>query len=193
MRYGNSTESTIHYNASRGELFAPFVNKIRAAPKDYDMAALGAERAKFDFLSGLDYKFINYAKSSLMGDEKVMQTVWQPAIRVSFATLLSWSLYRTISPAHMLILTDMELILIRDDERIREIKGVRNGGIWLYIPLSSIVRVSLSERQNALLSVSIDVTGSGRVNSVFEASRKPQLIQLQNEMRKMNKRIDTPA
>jgi len=51
----------------------------------------------------------------VMGGEKVIHSILQPEIRESMFTVLGKTYFRTISPPHMSILTDRELIMIREE------------------------------------------------------------------------------
>ncbi|MBN1888586.1 MAG: hypothetical protein JW850_11370 [Thermoflexales bacterium] len=175
---GESTASTFEFNSASSHYFTPILNKIRPAARGSDEASL-AERAKFDYLTKLNYKFMNYARKSLVPGEKVIQTVWQPEIRLQVGPFSP-----SVTLAHLTILTDKELILIRDDERWGAYEDVRYGGIWQYIPLSSIVSASLADQPDALLTLSIHLSEHDRVERVFEISNKPQLERLQSEIEK---------
>jgi hypothetical protein len=88
--------------------------------------------------------------------------------------------------AHLTILTDKELIVIQDDERSRENRGVRYGGKWQYIALSRISAVSLREHADDLLILSLTLSpGERRLEIIFAASRKQELTQLQDELEKL--------
>lgn len=181
---GEAASSTFEFSSATGGRLAPFLNKIRSAINGPDDTGLSAERAKFDNLASSSFKFMNYAKSSLMGSAKVLHTVWQPEIRAE-GVLSGWPFYQTVSPAHLTILTDKELILIWDDERVSGNKRARYGGVWRYIPLRSIVSVSLAEQANDLLTFSIELSGNDRLDKVFAAAHKHALEQLQNEVKKL--------
>jgi hypothetical protein len=156
---GQTTSSTIPFNTVSTSAFMPFVNRLRpfaAVKKDED-----EEKKKFNYLETLSYKFMNYARASLAPGEKVIQTIWQPKIRTPLLTLFGRSLYRTRSLAHLVILTDKELIFIGDDKRLAETRGERYGGVWQYVPLRWVTSVSLTEQEGGLLTVSIHLACGG--------------------------------
>ena len=175
------------FNSAQSEMFSSFITKIRSAPTKPDEAALNTERAKLDYLSQLDFKFMNYARSSLMGGEQVMHSVWQPEIHTTVGSVFGLSLTRTLSPAHLLLLTDKEMILIQDEPRSRGNKGVRYGGIRHYIPLRSVGAVSLAEQANDLIALSIHLSEDERVDSLFAASKEKEVLQLKTEIEKLIK------
>jgi hypothetical protein len=182
---GVASSTTIEYNAASERYLAVFLNKMRPVPLGTDDASFMAEKTKFDYLSELNFKFMNYGRNSLVRGEKVIQTILQPEIREPAWRLLGWTFYRIVSPAHLTILTDQELILIRDDERGKEIRGVRYGGVWQYIPLRSIISVSLARPSNDLLALVITLSPDETLQKIFAVSSKPELEQLRDKIEKL--------
>jgi hypothetical protein len=81
------------------------------------------------------------------------------------------------------ILTDRELIIIREEER----QGGKDkyGGIWDYIPLNKIVTLSLGEKDSNLLGLSIQLPESARLEFLFQASAKQEIDQLLHRFREL--------
>ncbi len=76
----------------------------------------------------------------------------------------------------MLVLTDRELILIRDDEKApRARDGMRYGGLRAYIPLGKIVSISLTDKDGDLLNLSIRLPHEDRIESLFAMSKREEL------------------
>ncbi len=159
---GIVSSSTVEFNTATSRHYVHFVNKVRPAPVNVDVGEQSVERAKFDYLAKENFKFMNYALESLMGDEKVLCTLWQPKIKKSIIKSGWRAFYRTAALAHLTILTDKELIVIQDDDRSREHRGVRHGGKWRYIALSHIKTVSLLERADDMLALSLMLSPGGR-------------------------------
>ncbi len=149
-----------------------------------DEAAWQAEKSKFDYLGLLSFKFMNYARASLTGGETVLQSIWQPEIKDPRFTLFRKTFYRTVSPPHLTILTDRELILIIEDIRVTKNKEDRYGGIWHYIPLRSIEAVSIREEAERLV-LAIDLIHAERIERVFPASGKIKLEHLSGQIEKL--------
>ena len=177
--------TTLEFNTSSERHYAAFLKKIRPAAEENNEGGLKTEQGKFDHLSGANFKFMNYARSSLMAGEIVLQSVLQPEIRIPAWKIFGWTFHRTVSLAHLSILTDRELILIRDDERSKAIKGVRYGGVWQYIHLESIRSVSLENAENDLLSLVIVPAGGDAIKKKFAAASKPELEQLRDKLQEM--------
>ena len=125
---------------------------------------------------------MTYARRSLLGGEKVIHTILQPEIRVSMFSILG-KIYRTISPTHMSILTDRELIIIREEER--RSGEDRYGGIWNYIPLNKIVTLSLSRKDSNLLVLSIQLPKSACLEYLFQASAEQEINQLLDRFKEL--------
>jgi hypothetical protein len=113
---------------------------------------------------------MNFAKHSLLAGERVIYSILQPEIRKTMLTVPGRTLYKTVSPTHMSILTDRELILIREDAVRR--KEDRYGGIWDYIPLSKIVSLSVSENADDLLVLAVKLPAHTGFEFLFQASAK---------------------
>jgi len=90
---GVAASSTVEFNTSTSRHFAPFLDKIRPPFNGTDETALSAERAKFDYLSLTSFKFMNFARESLVCGEQV---IYSSAARnpQPIATLFGWSFYR---------------------------------------------------------------------------------------------------
>ncbi len=183
---GKVSSTTIEFNTATARHFAPFLNKMRPAPGIVDAHERRAERAKFDDLAVENFKFMNFAIESLVDGEKVIQTIYQPKINKPTFKLGWRTFYRALALAHLVILTDKELIVILDDERGRENRGIRYGGKWRYIALSHIEAVSLLAHSGDLLTLSLTLSPGGRrVEIKFEASRRQEIVQLKDEIEKL--------
>ncbi len=173
---GSPIGSTFMFNTVRWELFTPLVERMRPAAGRPAQVELAAELLKFDYLRLPNYKFMNYARHSIRPGEQVVTTVLQPEIRSEWLSLLSQWLFHVISFAHLSILTDRELIVVRDVEKSKIFDdGTRYGGMWQYIPLEKISTVSLAERKDGRFVLSIALPGGDCIRSLFEASKKEEI------------------
>ena len=160
------TTVTLRYNAVTDRLFVPFIERIRGTnPHPIDVPRDG-ELSKLDDVLSLSFKFRNYARNSLLPGDRVIAMLTQPEMRRTVVRLGRWSYRRTIATAHVLILTDRELIIIRDDPDSPEaFDDTRYGGVWDYIPLNKIERVALQERNATVLSMTLELPLGDRVES----------------------------
>ena len=170
--------STLQFNAVGEGLFAPFVAMVRPVPDALTGVDHAAEIDKFKRLAPLSFKFMNYARRTIIPGEKVVQFVLQPEVRVDAPRLLGRSWWGTIYPAHLTILTDKELIIIRDEAGVRWNPDAKYGGIWTYVPLDRIATTSVAKTGDGLLAVSIHLPGNDRIDALFSASQEEEVTLL---------------
>jgi hypothetical protein len=181
-RQGVYVTSSLKFNSVTDYLFTPILNKMRRAPLDLQ-ATPSSEAAKFDPWIGLSFKFMNFARHSLLAGEKVIYAILQPEIRTPVLTILGKTYYRTLSPTHASILTDRELILIREDDKLNS--AGKYGGIWEYVPLNKISTLSLSEEDGELLVLSIQLPNKTQLECLFQACARRQVDQLLDRFREL--------
>ncbi len=164
--------TSFKFSATTLHLFLPILNKIRqAATPTAPAANLHAEVAKFRYLERLNYKFMNYARRSIMPGETVISSVLQPDIRVKLAELFRRPFFRTVATSHISILTDRELIIIRDNDE-RWVDNVSYGGVWYYIPLNKIEALDLTEQNSETLALSIRLPANDSIRSLFSIANR---------------------
>jgi hypothetical protein len=190
------SSTTLKFNAVTDYLLAPIIETIRSATGGLEDIDRSLELAKFDYLARLNFKFMSYGRHSILPGEKVIHTVLQPEIRNKIFTALGRSFSRIISTAHISILTDRELILIRDEEQSQWSRDARYGGTRSYIPLNKIISVSLTRKEHDLLALSIHLPGNDQIVSLFSTSNEreadlfldrleglaPGVTQMQNDL-----------
>jgi len=183
---GVVASTTIKFNTVTDYLFAPFVAKIRAAGGAGEADDLAAERAKFNHLGKTHFKFMNVAKKNILPGEHVLQSLMQPDIRTEIVHLFGRSLYRTIAPAHIAILTERELIMVRDEEQDFWGGEAPHGSIKTYIPLERIHGCSVADQGKNLLVFTVHFADNENFASVFSPVNRPaleQLVQLSGHQR----------
>ena len=174
---------TIQFNTTSLRHFVPILNKLRSVPKAVDEAQIAVERDKFDHLSAINFKFMNYGRESLIAGETVLQILLQPEIRQPLGTVFGRTFYKTVSPAHLAITTDRELILIRDVERSKRSEVSRYGGIWQFLPLSCLDALTLSEGSNQRFTLSIQYHSGQTIEKLFEESHQQELEQFCSQLK----------
>ena len=172
---GIPSSCTLKFNAVTDYLLAPIVERVRSATGGLADADRSVEQAKFDYLARSNFKFMSYARDSILPGEKVVQIVLQPEMRNKVFSVLGWSWSRLISTAHLSILTDRELILIRDVEQSQLSRDVRYGGARGYVPLSKITSVSLTKKDHDVLALSICLSGGDPIACLFSASNEREI------------------
>jgi len=172
---GVPSSCTLKFNAVTDYVLTPIIEQIRPATGEAGDTDRSLELAKFDYLAQLNFKFMSYGRHSLLPGEKVIHTILQPEMRNKIFTALGWSFSRIISTAHISILTDRELILIRDEEQSQWSRDARYGGTRSYIPLNKITSVSLARREHDLLALSIHLPGNDQIVSLFSTSNEREV------------------
>jgi hypothetical protein len=164
--------ATVRFNAVTDFLFAPIVTGIRTRRRARKAPSTG-KPDPFQAWGRRNFKFMNYARRSLIGDEAVIQAVLQPEIRVAVVSAFGRTIHRTLSPTHAAILTDRELITIREIPY----KGDREryGGIWEYLTLDRIERLSMTEDDRGLMALSIHLPGGSRMQLQYEPAARDEL------------------
>jgi hypothetical protein len=175
-RNGAHTSSTLKFNSVTDYLFEPILQRARLAGVDARNTDQDSGIEQFDHLMMVNFKFMNYARQSVLAGEKVVHFILQPEIQGKILTILGKTFYRTIHPTHMVILTDRELIIIQE-EKAQMGKG-KYGGTWTYISLSKIEKLSTSVRDNNLLVLSIQLPGIASLEVPFQVSAKEDVDQL---------------
>ena len=179
------TTSTCKFSAVTLYLFMPIIEKIRQATGWCEpLADLDAELAKFNYLRSLHFKFMNYGRQSILPGERVICTLLQPEIRVKLFTLFDRDFLRTISASHISILTNRELIIIREDEE-RWVKDTSYGGIWSYVPLNKVKSMALAENDDHTLTLSIELPARDCLHARFSDVNKLEVASFLNSFREL--------
>jgi hypothetical protein len=129
------------------------------------------------------FKFRNYARHSILPGDRIIAVLAQPEVRRPVIRLGRWSYQRTIVMAHVLILTDRELIIIRDDpDSPQSFDKTRYGGVWDYLLLDKIERIAWRERDANVLSLALELPLGDRVESLFAAHRRAEVERFLNHV-----------
>jgi hypothetical protein len=188
---GEAGVTTIEFNTTSLRHFADILNKLRSAPPLVNPGQVAVEKEKFDHLAEVNFKFMNYGRESLLPGEIVLQVLLQPEIRQSLWSVFGKAFYKIISLAHLTVLTDRELILIRDSERNKASQISRYGGVWQYLPLSCIESLTLSEPANNRLVLSIQCKPGKTIEKLFEISSRSELEQFCSRLRTLIPSVHT--
>ncbi len=180
---GVLASATLKFNAVTDRLFTPFLQQIRTVIDPSPVVDREAELSKFDYLMVPSFKFKNFARRSVQPGVRVIDSLLQPEMRQPVLTLFGRTLSRLAATAHLCILTDTELIIIRDDEGSPVWQpGVRHGGVWMYLPLDKITTVSLTVRNAQVLALTIGLPHGDRVESLFDAGRRHEVDRFLNQL-----------
>lgn len=156
IKIGSSSgTSTLSFNTVTLRHFEPIFEKIRpntVLGEKQDSQSESALSA-FDYLNTLNYKFMNFGRQSVRAGERVLQTLYQPDRCVRTVTLFNKTLFRQYATGHLSILTEHELIVIRQTKRMKTEGQNIYGGIFIYIPLRQIHDLSFTSNEKKSLCV----------------------------------------
>jgi hypothetical protein len=167
---GAPVQATVEFNTVDERHFLPILETIRRRINRLepggDGSQLQRESAKFDDLALTNYKYMSFGKKSLLAGETVRRFVYQPRILSRILKIFPYLL----TPAHMAILTDKEMILIRDE------RNINYGGVWNFLPLGKISGMSTEpDPKTGMTSFYLRTVGGRSFVSVFEPSRQGEL------------------
>jgi hypothetical protein len=174
---GRPVTTKIEFNSVNMGLFQPLILAMRGHSP---AAAEGAnpERDKFNGLIREDFKFMNYARKSLLADEVVRTFIHQPEIAKPLIQAGKLKLSRTVAPTHICILTDRELILIQEEQKPWWHVGHPYGGIWQYVPLTRLSTMQIRPERDNLMALSITLEGGQEIETLFAAAQRDKLQHL---------------
>lgn len=178
---GVPASATIQFNSVTDYLFTPILNTIRNGFPIHPVQGSGSY--DFEEWSNLNFKFMNYARRSVLQGEKVSHAILQPEIRTDRFPFLGRSLSRMLSPAHAILLTDREWIAIREEA----VQGRKDkyGGTWVYIPLNKITASTLDVVNDDLLALSIQLPEKERFEYLFQTSKEAEVRPLLDRLQEL--------
>jgi hypothetical protein len=178
---GQPAQIDIRFNSVSDDLFRKIVDLIR-------LTAFNASESKSPFsfsqLKEANFKMANFARTSLLKGEHVDQLIWQPAlresrIRIQIPSLVNTFLYRTVFPHHVTMLTNQELILIHESERV--VSDDCYGGVWDYIPRNKIKNISMIHDPDGLIALSVDLPEAESIKTRYLPGMQTELESLVNK------------
>jgi hypothetical protein len=185
---GKLSNSIVEYNSVVTPYFHPIVKAIRQIHPISETIGDNQDLSKLDYLNILNYKFFNYSHESILTGEEIVRTVYQPAVYEKFMLFLT----RIVTLSHLTILTNKELIIIKEEELI-EVKrksNVKNGGVWVYIPLHKILNITIdSNKRINLLTLVISVK-QNTIKLTFSSPKRRDLEAFIAEFRVISKLND---
>ncbi|MFT3891806.1 MAG: hypothetical protein QM730_09260 [Anaerolineales bacterium] len=185
-KQGGTTASKIEFNTTSKRYFELIIRKLRPAG-EANASQFVLQKDKFNALSTINFKFMNYGRESLVAGETVIQFLLQSEIRQPIFTFFSKTFHKVLSPTHLTVLTDQELILIQETGNGKDGRAGRYGGIWQYIPLRYIDLVSLSPVENDRLTFSIRCQPNRTIEKLFDISNLPMLQQFRDQLQALLK------
>jgi hypothetical protein len=176
---GTLSSCLLRFNAVGRELFAPFLALARPEPSRPETVDLGARAVQSAPLPAHDFKYHNLASRVVRPRDVVVAAISQPQVRVEVAPRLHLPFRRTAMLAHMVILTDTELILVEDSPSAprRSAEG-RHGSVQTYLSRATIERATVVLRDDGYLLVTFEQPLGDRVEVAFATDRRSDVERL---------------
>lgn len=173
--------SLAEFNTVVEEIFAHVVEMLRKSINNIGGSLSSKELDKFNYLQSLSYKYMNYGRSSVSGNEQVVQIIYQPGIFVRFLKFFK----RIISSEFLAILTDKELIILKDQDIEKHGKGDKYGCISTYCPLNKIIDVTLkNNEENNTIALLISLNSGEYISFPFSASKVNEIYCMKETLKK---------
>jgi hypothetical protein len=112
---------TLAFSTAAQSFYKPVIDCFRSVPyaKRVDLAERAEEeKGKFDFLIEQNHKLMNFGRRSIEPGEEVRQILFQPEIKLPYLKLFGKKSYKLFLKTSLMVLTDTELILIRESDNI---------------------------------------------------------------------------
>ncbi len=174
---GALAASTLKFNAVTGSLFEPILDMVRRKEAATESTDLRTEMAKYHSLRDVNFKFMNYARRTVAPGETASDIILQPEIRLELLRIFGRSLSKTDTPAHLSILTNKEMIDIRDDVE-RGDPDAHYGGIWTYVPRDLIRATSLMDKSSGAFVLSVHLPLEDRVDFRYATAQRAEVESL---------------
>lgn len=144
--YTTSQPVTINFNSVTENLFQPIIDAIRpVVPSEESRQALNNRQqalSKLEFLRKANLKYLNMGLQSLLPDSKILGHVYQPDIHLTTLNLFNKPVFSKFLTCHLTLLTDKELIVIKESKRTKGKKEGLYGVIFTFIPHRHISRMT---------------------------------------------------
>lgn len=165
-----SSES-MEFNTTAERTFDPIIEKLRSHYDNPINLSTGAEPKLFDHQKDISVKMWSYAydvKKSFLPGQDIIDTAYQSRIY----KLNIKKIRNLISYSHFIILTNKELILIKEEEEY--------GAFWKYIPLNRIENISFEEgdksqkifKEQKIFILSINLSNKEKISILFSPDNK---------------------
>ncbi len=170
---GQYRQSTISYNTVRDDLFDPIIERIRTQITPQDKLLEGKNGERLSDLKQLDTKFLNYTKQSLLPGEQIINIIYQPKVLSETGITIESLPEHT----HAVVLTDNELILIKEDNHKYKNIHSNYGVVRDFIPLGHI-RDMITEVYASGLKMHLNIDDREEMDRHFDETQSERLSSL---------------
>ncbi|MTI58340.1 hypothetical protein [Geosporobacter ferrireducens] len=165
----------VEYNTVTEFLFAEVITIIRTSIGTLNELLYKKEKSDIDKIELLEYKFKNYARYCLLPESEVIGLVFQQKIKKRCLGFL----HKNISPTHLVMLTNKELIIIKEDDKMTKSTSAYCQ-IYNYIPLNKIKMLTVNRDSGTMIMLRIQLINETRVQIKYEPAQENALYQMTN-------------
>ncbi len=177
---GQYRQSTVSYNTVRDDLFDPIINRIREQISPDEALLEGQNGERLSDLKELNLKFLNYTKQSLLPGEKIINIIYQPSVQEENDKMFDSLPDHT----HAVVLTDNELILIKEDNHRYKNIHSNYGVVKDFIPLHHI-RDLRTEEIDSNLRMRVSLEDQEDLDRVFTGEKSDKLLKLIDKFKRL--------
>jgi len=140
----------LRFNTTNDHLLQPVEDIVRqemaklAFADEMSNTEMKPDLSKFDFLDKINFKFMNYGRSSIRANDRVLDVIYQPEQTMQHVQFFNKTVFRRYKTDHLTILTDNELIFIQENKQIRNNYDPVNGGVFIFVPRYQIQDVAFN-------------------------------------------------
>ena len=180
---GISTASIFGCSNTTDKIFTPLFQRIRLRVVSLNEKAPSRHLDRLDRWNAVQSRVMDMARHCLLAGETVVHAILQPEIRGSLFSNLDGILHGMRYPAHICVLTDKELVLIREDPS----QGRKDprGSVCNFIPLNKIASFSTGREKGNILTVSFQLSNGELFGSLFDTSLENDVNQFLAQTREL--------
>jgi len=157
-----SRSKTFNFSSSVEHVFSPIVKAIRGAGDASEPEGSGVktqeEIAKLGYVWKRNFKYFNYATQSLAPDSTIEASAYQEDISLSKLNFFGKPIFSSYLSGHLTILTDRELIFVKESEEIRAIHDTSYGGVFRYIPVEKVKALTFEKSDDKKVDCLADIS-----------------------------------
>ncbi len=164
----------IDFNTVLDELFEPVLDEVRRHTLGLLSTDQPVKDQELDDLKELNLKFYNYGKMRLLPGQRVLACAYQPEVKLSF-----WkrTTDRETEP-HLLVLTEEELLMIKETAQRKKSATQKYSGIWTHIPLMKINTIELAPSNDGWGELTIQLEGQKPLTLHYQEDHMEKVQQL---------------
>jgi hypothetical protein len=134
-------------------LFTPIIDAILAREPQKDQPPA----ANLTYLRKANLKFFSAVRKHINDEERILETAYQPEVELLNIHLFGWSVYKKFTTAHLSVLTETALILIKESQTTKNHEGSVHGKVLTYIPISQIRHIAFFEEHSGTLDCVMNI------------------------------------